>query len=131
MLGGLSACSEGTFPEAFSQRYVIEVDSLSAPTKLVAGDTLEVRFWGYVGPNSCHEFEGFEEELNPGGVELTLWTSYYRRANTGCVEMPIYLYGALYRHGPLAPGAFEIVVHQPSGELLEQTITVVEPTERR
>jgi hypothetical protein len=127
MIGVLSACSEGTYPEFFSQRYIIEVDSLRAPAALAAGDTLEVLFWGYVGPNSCHAFEGFEEERQTHRVDLTLWTKYYRRTNTDCAQVLVYLEGHPYRIGPLPAGSFDLVVHQPDGSSLVRTIVVAEP----
>jgi hypothetical protein len=129
-LAALSACSEGTYPEFFSQRYVIEVDSLRAPTSLTAGDTLEVLFWGYVGPNSCHAFEGFETELATHRVDLTLWTKYYRRTNTSCAQELVFLEGVSYRVGPLPAGSYAVVVHQPDGSLLEHTVEVFDPAPR-
>jgi hypothetical protein len=129
-LGMLSACSEGTYPEYFSQRYVIEVDSLYAPASLTAGDTLEVLFWGYVGPNSCHAFEGFETELATHQVDLTLWTKYFRRTNHGCAEELVYLEGEPYRVGPLPAGPYVVVVHQPDGSLLERTVDVADAAPR-
>jgi hypothetical protein len=126
LVGVLGACSEGTHPEFFAQRYVIEVDSLAVPGALAAGDTIEALFWGYVGPNSCHVFEGFEEELSENRIDLRLWTKYFRRTGYGCREELVYLEGESYTIGPLPAGAFTLVVHQPDGTAIEQVVTVSE-----
>ncbi|MFO7653977.1 MAG: hypothetical protein R6X25_09165 [Candidatus Krumholzibacteriia bacterium] len=115
---GLNGCSDGTSPEAFSQHYVIEVDSLAAPATAAPGDTLAVRFWGWVGPNACHRFEGFEDELRDHGVDLTLWTHYQRRADQHCEPRNVWLEGEIYRVGPLPAGLFTVTVHQPDGSVL-------------
>lgn len=124
-LGGAS-CSDGTRPEYFAQRYIIEVDSVSVALSIAAGDTLVARFWGYVGPNSCHAFEGFEADPQPHRVDLTLWTKYFRRIGAGCVEESVYLDGVAYRQGPLAAGEFTLVVHQPDGSTLDVVVPVAE-----
>jgi hypothetical protein len=125
-LCGLGACTDGTYPEYFAQRYVIDVDSLSVSPSLAAGDTLEARFWGYVGPNSCHDFEGFEVEHHPHHVELTLWTKYFRRTGTVCNEELVFLDGESYRYGPLSAGFFSLLIHQSDGSTLTVTVPVAE-----
>jgi hypothetical protein len=124
VMGLLGSCTDGTHPEYFAQRYIIEVDSVSIPAALTAGDTLEARFWGYVGPNSCHAFEGFAVDHGPHRVDLTLWTKYFRRTGSGCAQALVFLDGEPYRYGPLPPGDFTLVVHQPDGSTLEYVVPV-------
>ena len=122
---GISSCSDGTHPAFFEHSFPIWVDSLAAPAMIAVNDTLELQFWGYVGPNDCHTFGGFTAEWADHAVELTLWYHYYRRTNVGCQPEPLYLVGEPYRIDPLPAGPFTVAVKQPDGSSFERTIQVV------
>ena len=122
---GVNSCSDGTHPAFFEHSFPIWVDSLAAPVTIAASDTLELQFWGYVGPNDCHTFGGFTAKWADHAVELTLWYHYYRRADVACQPIPFFLVGEPYRIDPLPAGPFTVAVRQPDGSSLERTIQVV------
>jgi hypothetical protein len=123
LLGG-GSCSDGTYPTYFEQTFPILVDSLAAPAAAAAGDTVTLRFWGYVGPNDCHAFGGVTADWTEHAVVLTLWYHYYRRAGADCLPEAVYLEGEPYRLGPLPPGPFTITVAQPDGSAITDTLHV-------
>lgn len=122
---GIGACSDGTHPAYFEHSFPIRVDSLAAPAVASAGDTVTLRFWGYVGPNDCHEFAGVTASWDEHAVELTLWYHYYRRSDAPCQPVAVYLDGEPYRLGPLPAGPFTVTVAQPDGSSLSQSLQVV------
>ena len=115
-------CTDGCDcePEAFR----IYIDSLAfVPPQPTAGDTLHVQFWGTVGTSTCYGFTHFEVTRQPFRVDVTAWGEH--SCGFTCGDMMIYLRGEDLALFPLYEGELKIVVHQPGGEVLADSVVVI------
>jgi hypothetical protein len=101
----------------------VSFDSVTAVSGVSEGDTLHLRFWGFVGPNWCHSFVGLVATRDSFRLDVTGW-AYDSRAEL-CApairrfrDEPLDVF-------PVFAGKLLIVMHQPRGPALTDTITVL------
>ena len=129
LLGAL-ACSRGsfsTYPIDMSaamspQLFQIRVDRLECAREAAVGDTLHLRFWGLVGSDGCHEFAHFRTERDSFSVDVAVMGVVQPMA--GCPEVIVMLGGQELSIHPLYEGDLTVVVHQPGGSVLVDTVHV-------
>jgi hypothetical protein len=102
------------------ERFVVHVDSISAPAAVHAGTALEVQFHGYVGPNGCSSLSRVERRTAPQLLEIRF---HGVRRSGNCTQMPVPLEHAERAEPPLSD-PFTIRVLQPGGASLEQVVRV-------
>ena len=111
-------------PAVWPQIYTIEVDSLAYSPDVAAGDTLIVQFWGYVGPDTCHEFWQFSTFRDSFVVRIeAIGVRYFEPT---CGDTMQYMEGEPLRVAPLYPGELTLFVVQPFGAALVETVSVAE-----
>jgi len=93
-----------------------------AQTVFLLGDTLQLRLYGFVGPNGCYSFSKFESSQTNSNLDLTVWGKY--TPADVCATVIIEMRGTKYPVVPVSKGTFEIVIHQPDGTTLKDTIIV-------
>ena len=104
--------------------YTIQVDSLYFSPNVTAGDTLVVRFWGFVGPSTCHEFWGFDTYRDSFEIRVeAIGVQWFDRVCGASME---YLWGEPLSVYPLYAGDLTLEVLQPGGAALVETIHVAE-----
>lgn len=96
-----------------TKRFVVRVDSISAPDSITPTEALTVRFWGNLGPDLCSRLDRVDKHRFAGGIELRF---HGVRATGGgdCLQMP----AALQHDEMVAPpleNPFTIRVLQPDG----------------
>ena len=133
---GVLGCSGGEFEvfpidmagtAAMSPRlFHIGIDRLDCANEAVVGDTLSLRFWGLVGSDGCHEFAHFITEREPHRLDVTVMGVV--QSLGGCPEVMVMLGGEELQVHPLHEGDLEVVVHQPGGSVLVDTVRVSEPS---
>ncbi len=112
-----AACDGGPFgPKEFT----IQVDSVSAPASISAGDTLTVRFFGTVGSSGCFRLARVEKEVTASRMELRF---VGEKRGGDCFQMPVHLDREECMPPPLGD-PFNIRVIQPSGAPLERIVRV-------
>ena len=104
--------------------YRIAVDSIQVPENIRAGEPFEIRFYGVVGTDGCHQFSRFDTKMNAAMLSVELWG---RRA-TGeiifCPDVMVYLEGRTLELTVDQPGEYILEVRQPDGDPLEKDIQV-------
>lgn len=128
VLGVALGCSSPMSPRT---DFIIEVDSLRLPEHLGALDTLVIRAYGTIGPSLCFTLDRVESTLmepildRNGRVELTFVGRDYNGPGIGCPGAIAELDWESAVLPPFQGEAFEIVVRQPSGELLEESVPIL------
>lgn len=104
-----------------TDRFVVRVDSISAPDAIAATTPLTIRVWGVLGPDLCSRLDQVERQRSAGSIELR-----FRGERTGggnCPQMPAPL---RYEETILPPfeDPFTIRVLQPDGTPVEREVRV-------
>ena len=117
----LYSCS--TEPEYNYIEYKIKVDSLVYPNAIVFGDTLLLKFYGFVGPDGCHTISRFEEIKKPEEVEIQVWGKK-PDFSTVCSAVIVEMRGTPHKVVPEQQGLFLIKVKQPDDSYLIDSVLV-------
>lgn len=117
----ISGCSESTEPDSV-EYFKINIDSVQSLNSISLGDTLQLRLYGFVGSNGCYSFSKFESSQTNSNLDLTVWGKY--TPADVCATVIIEMRGTKYPVVPVSKGTFEIVIHQPDGTTLKDTIIV-------
>ncbi|MBK9099053.1 MAG: hypothetical protein IPM14_13210 [bacterium] len=117
----LSACS--TEPEYNYIEYKIKVDSLVHPNSILLGDTLLIKFYGFVGPDGCHTISRFEEIKKPEEVEIQVWGKK-PDFPTVCSAVIVEMRGTIRKVVPEQQGLFLVKVKQPDNSYLIDSVFV-------
>jgi hypothetical protein len=115
------SCS--TEPENEYTYFKIMVDSLSHADTISVSDTLKIKFYGFVGPDGCHEFSRFEVHKKTNELELTVWGSK-PNFQTACPEVLVYLDGEEYKTVFNQIGIYHIKINQPDNSILLDSVYV-------
>lgn len=106
-------------PEAFR----IRIDTLGfAPAQPSAGDTLRLLLWGTVGHNTCYGFTHFSTTRDSFQIDVIAWGEH--SCGQACGEAMVYLRGEELPVFPVYEGDLLVVVHQPGGAVLVDTVAV-------
>lgn len=104
------------------REFVIEVETVEAPTSAAHGETIRVRLLGIIGPDLCHTVSRVrrEELETPPGIQITAYGRVAAKPD-GC---PGAIAKLDYEVILPAPDAlpFEIRVRQPDGSTLFHTV---------
>lgn len=115
-------CSCSWITGVDTRDYRIRVDSIAAPARASAGDTLRFVLHGTVGPDGCHKLERIDEYRSLNSVELVVW-GQEKTGNVGCTLAVIELHHA-YAVAPPLGDPFSIIVLQPDGSRLVRSLPV-------
>lgn len=94
---------------------------ITAPDSVRAGETIHVDLHHALGSSY---FARLDTRPMAGGVELTVWHREAPDRVLFCATPPQPIL-ASYETTVAAPGLFQIVVRQPSGEVLEKSVTIL------
>jgi len=103
--------------------FKIMVDSISHADTISVSDTLKIKFYGFVGPDGCHEFSRFEVHKKTNELELTVWGSK-PNFQTACPEILVYLDGEEYKTVINQIGNYQIKINQPDNRILLDSVYV-------
>lgn len=102
--------------------FVIQIDSITHPNTVKLGSSLQIKFYGTIGPDGCYSFSRFD-----GGVEgKTINVTVYGRKSDEdvCTQQVQYLSGATLNVNQLDTGRYILHVHQPFPPDLTDTVFV-------
>lgn len=102
-------------------RFVIHVESISAPDSIGGDDVLVVRFQGMIGPTLCYQFERVDSEVSAS--RLVIQFRGTEQKGRPCFLDPAHLDHEVQLPPPLED-PFTIRVLQPSGPALEKIVRI-------
>lgn len=120
--GSLFGCSSAQEPSTDPVMFQVKVDSISHPATVALGDTVDVKFFGVVGPDGCHAFSHFLVIRQPSSVDFSVWGK--RAVADACPTVMVYLNGKTYRYIPSQRGTLQITIHQPDGSTFRDSLMV-------
>jgi hypothetical protein len=104
-----------------TSRFIVRVDSISAPDAIGVSETLSVVFRGSVGADGCSRIARVERRRTPNSLDVAF---HGERTRSGeCTQMPV----SLDHEEQIAPpleDPFTVRVLQPSGPALEKLVQV-------
>ncbi|MCK4414671.1 MAG: hypothetical protein KAY32_14145 [Candidatus Eisenbacteria sp.] len=124
----VSSCSESSSPW-HEEQFIIRVDSLHVPAEVSVDDTLCISFFGIVGSSSDYRFSHFEVEKDSSYIWVTAWGLRRWHEDQAGLPIVVFLDGEEYCVSGLSEGWFRIVVHQPDGAFLPDSVFVA-PVQR-
>jgi len=116
----LFGCSKSTEPQ--EQLFKVKTDSVQFQKTISLGDTVTLRFWGFVGSSGCYSLSNFESNQQPSKLDITVWGKY--TPGQICTTVIIEMRGTKYSFVPTSKGSIQIVIHQPDGSALIDTLIV-------
>lgn len=117
----LLSCS--TEPERHDVYYLIKADSIHHPSSVALNDTIVIKPMGLAGTDGCHSFSHFESLVSPLELDLKLWGKV-SGAGGPCTAVLVPL-DVEYRAKAKERGTFIIIITQPDGSLLKDSVIVM------
>ena len=114
------SCS--TEPETNNDSFLVKVDSIGLSKTIALGDTLHIAFYGTIGNNGGYAFDRFESNVENNSLGLKVWGTY-KSAGAQAAVM-VYLDGRTFGFVPTTKGDYTIVVYQPGGTTIEDSVVV-------
>lgn len=114
----LSSCTSTTEPDR--EKFIIDVDSISAPQSINLNDTLRIQFWGIIGSNGCYSFGNFESNTSGEQLTITPW-GYYTEAGA-CTDAIVELRGEEFKVVPEKKGTISIIISQPDEPITKAVV---------
>ena len=99
--------------------YVMRVDSITVPEILTVADTLRILVYTSL-PSGCHSYHRTEMTLDRQHIELMLWG----RRSSGICTQEFRILEREYRVDSFELGYFRIIVKQPDGTSLEDSVYI-------
>jgi hypothetical protein len=118
----ITSCESEKGPEY--SFYPIAVDSIQVDKEIQAGEPFEIRFYGVVGTDGCHQFSRFHKEMNTAMLSVELWGRRTTGENIECPDVMVFLEGRALKLRVDQPGEYILEVRQPDGDPLERNIQV-------
>lgn len=123
-LGGCNL--KNTASPTYSE-YAIQVDSIQYPDTISAGQSLNVKFYGNIGPNTSYSFSRFVGGVSPNGIGVAVYGKYLA-GQSNVVDSTQYLDGKVLTVTPNVNGNFIIHVYQPNPPDIFDTVYITPPT---
>lgn len=114
------SCKKSDNPEI--SYYIINIDSIVTPDTISFDQSLQIKFYGVIGPNGCYEFYRFEPNYDSNKLTIIPWG-----LNTNqeiCTENLPMLYGTELLFNGLNYGESEIIVMKPDSTKIRQLVFV-------
>jgi hypothetical protein len=106
-----------------STRFVIRVDTITAPATIAPSDTLRVRFEGVIGSSGCYRLESIELTQTIKSLDIRFIGENGAGFSVLCTAAISMLDHYEAKVPPIA-GPFVITVRQPDGTTLTRTVAV-------
>ncbi len=117
--GHFSSCQKDEDYEYF----LIQVDSVSIPETILANQSFELEFFGYIGHNGCYSFSEFVSEKQNRTILVEAWGKLNVKS-TICPDVMVGLNGEKLSLLLKETGNYNLKIKQPNGTFLERQILV-------
>ena len=102
------------------ERFIIRVDSIAAPDTIGLGDTLNLEFFGTIGPNGCYKLGSVDRHVTSGTLGITF---HGKQVDGNCTQM-FQLLDYPEEIAPPLMDPFVITVEEPNGNPLVKTVRI-------
>ncbi len=119
-----SGCKKDNGPNI--EEFIIQIDSMVHLDTINSGDTLNIKFYGLIGPNGCYAFDEFALEYSPDDQELAIESIGIHTFNDMCANAMVYMNGRELEVDGFVAGEYVITAIQPDGSSLSQNVYVKE-----
>lgn len=104
--------------------FIIRVDSIHVADSTPASQTLDIEFFGTIGPNGCYSFDRFDGNFSGDSILITAIGVF--SGDEVCPENIPLLDGAVLQVSNLIPGDYTVAVKQPDETYLTREITITQ-----
>ena len=121
ILGFMFCCEDPNAPDY--EYFMIKVDSVKIPEIILASETFEIQFFGFIAPSGCSQFSEYITEIQGENIIIEAWGK--RNKNAGiCPGIEVHLHdkNLLYRFNE--KGNYTLKIKQPDGIFLLKEILV-------
>lgn len=123
LLGGCKLNSPSSGPSY--TEYAIQVDSIQSPDTIALGKSLNIKFYGKIGPSTCYSFSRFVGGVNNHNINVAVYGKY-QSGLSNCTDSLQYLNGKELSVNLITSGPFIIHVYQPAPPDLYDTVYVTQ-----
>ena len=113
-------------PEDYMIEFQIPMSSMTVDPPAFPSDPVVVKLSGIIGPDSRYQFDHAEIEETPSSFEISLIGVRNADPNTGFLDVLVEWVDQEFQKQPPHSNRVHVVFHQPNGEILEETVVVVE-----
>ena len=125
-ISALASCTESTGPQwEYAGVHQVRVFQLDVDETIASDDTLSILLWGDTRPSGRLSLSKIEAVRDSMEIRLTVWAEVERWIGSG--TMPPYDDTVHCNYQALPPfdaGRFRIVIHQPDGSQLVDSVLV-------
>jgi hypothetical protein len=105
-----------------TNEFVIEVDSIHVADTITFGDTLDIEFFGTIGPNGCYTLNRFDAGYSEDSILITAIGVF--SGDDVCPDMISKLDGTILQIINISPGDYILAVNQPDDSQLTRDLRV-------
>jgi len=102
--------------------YIVKIDSIAVPDTITRKDTLTMKLWATIGPNTSYDVSHFEVRKTLRQLDLTVWGIHLIDAVS--LQMVVDWRRKEYDIYPVYSPLLTIKIHQPDGSILQDTVYV-------
>ncbi len=117
-----TGCKKDSSPD--TETFIIEVDSIVHPDTINFGENLDIKFYGYIGPDGCYAFDKLVPEYTTGTLTVTCYGIH--TFEDICTQAIVYMNGSTLQVSEMPIGSTELKIIQPDGSSLSHDVFVKE-----
>lgn len=106
--------------------FAVQVDSIQYPDTLMFGKTLNVKFFGTIGPNTCYSFSRFVGGVSQNQIDVAVYGKF-TNDTANCAQVVQYLDGKTLNVNLKLPGTYIIHLVEPTHPDIYDTLYVSQP----
>ena len=114
-------CKLGNNNSSFTE-FAIQIDSIQHPDTVVFGKTLNIKFYGTIGPNDCYSFSRFVGGITGNQINIAAFGKFSN--GTVCASVMQYLTGDTLGVNLVTSGTYVIHVMEPAPPDIYDTVYV-------
>ncbi len=118
-IGGMTSCEKKTNVD---ELFLISVDSIKLPEKIIANTSFNVLCFGTIGVNGCKSFSHFETEKLNNIITVETWGKFCENSSV-CPDVMMYLEGEKLNL-MLEKGSYLLKMKRNDGTYLERQILI-------
>lgn len=119
-----SCTNDATIDEGkLANKFLIDVDNVTAPEKIVANTAFDLLLNGYVGPDGCHHFSHFNIEKSNKVITVEVWGEV-PTGPVNCTQALVYLNNQKLNLKLEEKGTYQLKFKRKDGTFFEKQIVV-------
>lgn len=120
----VSCSKDATLDEGkLTNKFLIDIDNVTAPEKIEANMAFDLLLNGYVGPDGCHHFSNFNIEKTNKVVNIEVWGEAPTTPEN-CTQAIVFLNNQKLNLKLEEKGTYQLRFKRKNGTYLEKSVTV-------